>query len=86
MKTTTIAVELPEQWEELLRVLGEPAEVLAELADHAQQGVFRAGSWERQWLVQAFGHEWTARLEQDPDARWRARPRREVSEGGRGPR
>jgi hypothetical protein len=47
MKRATTNVELPEEWVELLRVLGDPAEVLAGFADHAQQGVFRAGSWER---------------------------------------
>jgi hypothetical protein len=71
-----ITVELPEEWVELLRVLGDPAEVLAELADHAQQGVFRPGSWERGWVAQAFGDEWTDKLEVDPDAHWRQRPKK----------
>lgn len=74
-KRTTIAVELPDEWIALLRVLGDPADVLAELADHAQQGVFRPGSWERPWIVQAFGDEWTERLEVDPVASWRRRPK-----------
>jgi hypothetical protein len=39
------------------------AEVVGELIDHAQQGVYRPGAWERPWLSQAFGDEWLARLE-----------------------
>jgi hypothetical protein len=37
--------------------------VVLELIDHAQQGVYRPGAWERDWLRQAFGDEWTAYLE-----------------------
>jgi hypothetical protein len=37
--------------------------VVRELIDHAQQGVYRPGAWERQWLMQAFGDDWTAHLE-----------------------
>lgn len=58
-----------------LRVLGEPAEVLARLADHAQQGVYRPGSWERPWLVQVFGEDFLAKLEKDPDAPFFQRPK-----------
>ena len=36
--------------------------VVMELVDHAQQGVYRPGAWERDWLRQAFGDEWTAYL------------------------
>ncbi len=80
MKTTTaITLELPDEWIDLLRVLGDPAIILAELADHAQQGVYRPASWERAWLAQVFGREWTARLEPDPEAHWRQRPRKESS-------
>ncbi len=38
-------------------------EVVGTLIDHAQQGVYRPGAWERRWLCQAFGDEWLARLE-----------------------
>lgn len=41
-------------------------EVIGRLADHADQGVYRSGSWERAWLCQAFGEEWLERLEPDP--------------------
>jgi hypothetical protein len=37
--------------------------VVVELIDHAQQGVYRPGAWERDWLRQAFGDDWTAYLE-----------------------
>ena len=37
--------------------------VVAQLIDHAQQGVYRPGAWERDWLRQAFGGDWTQYLE-----------------------
>lgn len=43
------------------------AVVLATLADHAQQGVYRPGAWERDWVSQVFGDEWLARVEPDLD-------------------
>jgi hypothetical protein len=39
------------------------ARVLMQLADHAKQGVFVNGGWERQWIVQAFGDGWLERTE-----------------------
>lgn len=67
-------VELPREAVRFLQVLvgGEygPADVtgvLAELADHAQQGVYRPGAWERAWLCKAFGFDWLERLDLDPD-------------------
>lgn len=72
-----IEVELSERTVELLRVLGDPAEVLARLADHAQQGVYRPGAWERQWLEMVFFPEsWQHKLEPDPDSPYFARPKR----------
>jgi hypothetical protein len=65
MKTTRITLEIPEDALERLRVLGEPARILATLAHRAQQGVFWPSCWERPWLVQVFGDEWTARLHQE---------------------
>ena len=38
-------------------------DVVLKLIDHAQQGVYRPGAWERGWLLQAFGDDWTAYLE-----------------------
>lgn len=38
-------------------------DVVLKLIDHAQQGVYRPGAWERDWLRQAFGDDWTAYLE-----------------------
>ena len=34
--------------------LNGPADVLATLADHAEQGLRRPGSWERPWLTSVF--------------------------------
>ena len=62
-----------------LRALADPAwtgldndydrlrAVLDELADHAQQGVYRSGAWERDWVCQVFGDEWLDNLEPDPE-------------------
>lgn len=49
---------------------GEPDDVVVQavvetLIDHAQQGVYRPGSWERGWLHQAFGDAWEQLLEWD---------------------
>ena len=38
-------------------------EVIGKLVDHACQGVYRPGAWERDWLSQAFGYDWTEYLE-----------------------
>jgi len=52
--------------EQKLRVKG----VIDELIDHAQQGVYRPGAWERMWLEQAFGNDWIEGLESgDPHGR-----------------
>jgi hypothetical protein len=65
-----ITIELDDIHYRLLQVLtcGSYApqsveEVIGRLVDHAQQGVYRPGAWERGWLYQAFGDEWTAYLE-----------------------
>jgi len=39
------------------------ASPLCQLADHAKQGVYQNGGWERQWVVQAFGDGWLERTE-----------------------
>ena len=66
-------------------------DALYELADRAQQAVSRSGAWERDWICQAFGYDWLANLEPDPenaDIGWQ-RPRgshprlRETGEGSR---
>jgi hypothetical protein len=36
--------------------------VVAALIDHASQGVYRPGAWEREWVIQAFGVEFLERL------------------------
>ena len=50
--------------------------VLLQLANHAQQGVYRNGAWERQWLAQAFNVDvWYERLEPgDPYERLHLNP------------
>ena len=70
MPKRKITVEIDEIPYRLLQVItcsaDAPAsveEVVGPLIDHAQQGVYRPGSWERGWLYQAFGDEWTTHLE-----------------------
>ncbi len=61
-----IELEIDDTHARLLAVLaddGDVKAVLAQLIDHAQQGVYRPGAWEREWLSQAFGEEWQSRLE-----------------------
>jgi hypothetical protein len=67
-----ITIEVGQIAYELLQVLATGAEapdyikveaVVLQLIDHAQQGVYRPGSWERPWLCQAFGDDWTKRME-----------------------
>ena len=73
-----VTIELSESTLQLLAVLGDdgqPEGALLELAARAADGVCRPGSWERQWLFQAFGDQWEQRLEPDPRAQWRQRPR-----------
>lgn len=70
-KRRKITVEVSDVVYQLLSVLATgpyaPATtvegVVGQLIDHAQQGVYRPGAWEREWLMQAFGSEWTAALE-----------------------
>jgi hypothetical protein len=66
-----ITVEVSATVYELLEVLTQgdfPAalsveDVVSKLIDHAQQGVYRPGSWERGWLIQAFGPDFTSQLQ-----------------------
>lgn len=37
--------------------------VVDQLIDHTQQGIYRPGSWEREWLRQVFGEDWIEHLE-----------------------
>jgi hypothetical protein len=77
-----ITVEVTDVVYELLEVLtkGEccprtVARVVLELIDHAQQGVYRPGSWERDWLRQAFSDDWIEHLEPgDPYGRSDSNP------------
>jgi len=84
-----VTVRLPEPWVQNLEALVDPdhglddvAAVLTELADHAQQGVYRPGSWERPWLCQALGWDWLENLEPDPEhPDIFERPRRSAKDG-----
>lgn len=65
----TVTLALPPGAAARLAALAQPGEgaegVLAQLADHAQQAVYRPGSWERGWICQALGDSWLARIEPD---------------------
>lgn len=67
---TRISIDIDETVYALLEVLttgefvpGSVEDVVVKLIDHAQQGVYRPGAWERDWLIQAFGDDWTEYLE-----------------------
>lgn len=65
-KPVTVTIKLSRREAELLAVLdarGDVKAVLETLADHAQQGVYRPGSWERMWITHPFGEEWISKLE-----------------------
>lgn len=63
-----ITIEISETVFRLLEVLALAEEITVEnvvsrLIDHALQRVYRPGAWERMWLVQAFGDQFTKFLE-----------------------
>jgi hypothetical protein len=63
-----ITIEVDETVYGLLQTLtrggcGPVKDVVIQLIDHAQQGVYRPGAWERDWLCQAFGRGWISCLE-----------------------
>lgn len=89
-----ITIEVTQTVYALLATLHEKKDVqsvVAELIDHAQQGVYRPGAWERSWLEQVFGKDWQERLEQgDPYGREETgvcspfqRPRAAATKGGK---
>lgn len=73
----TITIEVSDTVYSLLEVLGQGdavdrrgserrisvENVVSKLIDHAQQGVYRPGAWERQWLEMAFSDDWQKFLE-----------------------
>lgn len=71
--TVTLNITVSIEVAQLLSVLddeGNCENVIDKLIDHAQQGVYRPGAWEREWLCQAFSDDWTSRLESgDPYGR-----------------
>jgi len=88
-----ITVEVSDTVYQLLQVLADGGafegraltveDIVDQLIDHAQQGVYRPGAWERDWLCQAFGDEWIELLEPGdpygrPDSPMFQRPRAQV--------
>jgi hypothetical protein len=75
MTDVQVTVMLPVDTARRLAVLADDdsygtasvARVLAVLADHAQQGVYRPGAWERDWVCQVFGQDWLSQVEPDTD-------------------
>ncbi len=65
-KKRSVTIALTETECKLLSCLDEEGSVenvLLTLADHAQQGVYRPGAWERMWIEQAFGDDFEDLLE-----------------------
>lgn len=67
-KMIPIAFKVSETVYNLLNVLALAEQcsvdaICARLADHAQQGIYRPGAWERHWLEQVFGDDWQEQLE-----------------------
>jgi hypothetical protein len=61
-----LSLDIPPKVAALLSTLDEDGDVEAvvlQLIDHAQQGVYRPGAWERGWIEQAFGSDFQIRLE-----------------------
>jgi hypothetical protein len=84
-----ITIEVSDAVFEALEILGRSrgnkeagaTQALLALADHAEQGLCRPGSWERAWVTQVFFDDWREKLEPDPHARWRLRPRKRAEAG-----
>jgi hypothetical protein len=61
-----ITLEIDDTTASLLATLSENGsvpEILETLIDHAAQGVYRPGAWEREWLCQIFGDDFVDKLE-----------------------
>lgn len=83
-----LALDLTEEDVAFLRLLatsdrcgdkGTIEDVVEALVFSAIDGVRRPGAWEREWVTQVFGDDWTDELEVDPEASWRRRPRKASS-------
>jgi hypothetical protein len=65
-----ITIEVSDTVYQLLKVLGNAdgggytvKDVVETLVDHAQQGVYRPGAWERDWIERVFSEGWQEHLE-----------------------
>lgn len=61
-----LTLEISNEVAGLLATLDEEGDVemvVQRLIDHAQQGVYRPGAWEREWIVQVFGYDFEKKLE-----------------------
>jgi len=69
VKTIPVTVHISEVEQRLLTALTDAhgcdsvEDVILKLIDHAQQGVYRPGAWERMWLIQAFGDDFVDKLQ-----------------------
>lgn len=83
-----ITIEVSDTVYQLLKVLGHAdggnysvKDVVETLVDHAQQGVYRPGAWEREWIERIFPLGWQDHLEAGdpygrPDSPMFRRPRK----------
>jgi hypothetical protein len=66
-----ITLEIDDTTASLLATLSESGSVTSvveTLIDHAAQGVYRPGAWEREWTAQVFGYDFVDKLEPgDPE-------------------
>jgi hypothetical protein len=61
-----ITLEIDDTTASLLATLSESGSVTSvveTLIDHAAQGVYRPGAWEREWTAQVFGYDFVDKLE-----------------------
>lgn len=75
MTQRLIEVDIPDEWWTRIERLAKACNYrssdrfIGSLLDHVQQGVYRSGSWERDWLERLVGPEAVAaayELEDDP--------------------
>ena len=77
MSKVRLSVELPEESVRCLEMLpGGAAAALSELVSQVAEGIRDPAGWQREWLERVFAARgWVDRLEPDPTAPGRLRPR-----------